>query len=92
MLSDERFDWRDRTRAPAVRRLVEAQLVAYRFDDADEIEWELGGDGDEDVMAGEFAIALTERGLAIVERWVLRVRAQFGDWPPARPDVDDAIG
>ena len=83
MPSDELFDWRDRARALA---------VAYRFDDADEIEWELGGDDDEDVIAGEFAIALTERGLAIVERWVLRVRAGFGDWPPARPDVDDAIG
>ena len=76
-----------------VRRLVERKLVVYRSDVniEQEIPWELGDEDDENELAAELPIALTDLGLATVDRWILHARAQFGGWPPDRPDVDDVI-
>jgi hypothetical protein len=43
-----------------------------------------GEDEDEDEE-----LALTDRGVETVARWLDRVRNQFQGWPTARPDVDD---
>ena len=72
-------------RASLVRRSSDTQ-------DVDEIEYEFGENGDEDVIAGELPVAVTELGLQIVEGWLNRTRRHFGSWPPERPDVDDAVG
>jgi DNA-binding MarR family transcriptional regulator len=72
-------------RANIVRRSSDAQ-------DVGEIEYEFTEKSDEDVIAGELPVAVTELGLQIVEGWLSRTRLHFGSWPPERPDVDDAVG
>jgi hypothetical protein len=72
-------------RASLVRRSTDAQGVG-------QIEDELSQQSDEDVIAGELPVAVTELGLQIVESWLSRTRRHFGGWPPERPDVDDAVG
>jgi DNA-binding MarR family transcriptional regulator len=71
-----------------------ANLVRRSSDpqDVGEIEYEFTEKSDEDVIAGELPVAVTERGLQIVEGWLSRTRRHFGGWPPERPDVDDAVG
>jgi hypothetical protein len=75
-----------------VRRLERENLVRRSPDAVDEIQWELGDEDDEDVIAGELSIVVTELGLANVDRWLSRSRPYFGGWPPRRADVDDAVG
>ena len=77
-----------------VGSLERAHLVRRSSDTQDvrEIESELTKNRDEDVIAGELPVAVTELGLRIVEGWLSRTRRQFGSWPPERPDVDDAVG
>ena len=72
-------------RANLVRRTSDAQ-------DVDEIEYELAEESDEDVIAGELPVAVTEHGRQTVEGWLSRTRRHFGSWPPEWPDVDDAVG
>ena len=72
-------------RANLVRRPSDAQEVG-------EIEYEFVEKSDEDVIAGELPVALTELGLQTVEGWLRRTKLRFGSWPPERPDVDDAVG
>lgn len=72
-------------RANLVRRFAETPR-------GDELEPELAATSDEDVMAGELPVAVTERGLHTVEGWLNRTRRHFGSWPPEQPDVDDAVG
>jgi hypothetical protein len=72
-------------RANLVRRSSDAQEVA-------EIEYESAETSDEDVIAGELSVAITELGLQTVEAWLRRTRLHFGDWPPTPADVDDAVG
>lgn len=72
-------------RTNLVRRSSDAQ-------DVGEIEYEFTEKSDEDVIAGELPVAVTELGLQIVESWLSRTRLHFGSWPPERPDVDDAVG
>jgi hypothetical protein len=71
--------------ANLVRRSSDAQVVG-------EIEEELAEKSDEDVLAGELPLAVTELGLQTVEGWLSRTKLHFGSWPPERPDVDDAVG
>jgi hypothetical protein len=71
--------------ANLVRRSSDAQ-------DVGEIEDELAEKSDEDVLAGELPVAVTELGLQTVEGWLSRTKLHFGSWPPERPDVDDAVG
>lgn len=72
-------------RANLVRRTSDAQ-------DVGEIEDELAEQSDDDVIAGELPVEVTELGLRTVEGWLRRTRRHFGSWPPERPDVDDAVG
>ena len=71
-------------RANLVRRSSHTQ-------DVDEIKYEFAENSDEDVIAGELPVAVTELGLHTVEGWLNRTRRHFGSWPPERPDVDDAV-
>jgi len=57
----------------------------------DEIRWELDGEEDDDVVAGELPIGVTDLGFETVARWLSRTRLNFGGWPPERADVDDAV-
>ena len=77
-----------------VGSLERANLVRRSSDmqDLDEIEYELAENSDEDVVAGDVPVAVTELGLRTVEGWLSRTRRHFGGWPPERPDVDDAVG
>jgi hypothetical protein len=72
-------------RAKLVRRSSDAQ-------DVGEIEYGFAEESDEDVIAGELPVAVTELGLQTVEGWLSRTKLHFGSWPPERPDVDDAVG
>jgi DNA-binding MarR family transcriptional regulator len=72
-------------RAALVRRSSDPQ-------DVGEIQYEFAEKSDEDVIAGELPVLVTEVGLQIVEGWLSRTRRYFGSWPPERPDVDDAVG
>lgn len=74
-----------------VRSLLERRLVIYRSDATEEIRWELGGEDDDELIASELPLALTDLGLATVDRWLTRVRLQFQGWPPDRYDVDDVV-
>lgn len=69
--------------AQLVRRSSDAQAVS-------EIQYELAETSDEDVVAAELPVAVTELGVQAVAGWLDRTRRHFGSWPPARPDVDDA--
>lgn len=71
--------------ANLVRRSPNAQ-------DLGEIEYEFTEKSDEDVIAAELPVAVTELGLQTVEGWLSRTRLHFGSWPRERPDVDDAVG
>jgi hypothetical protein len=71
--------------ANLVRRTSDAQVVGA-------IEHAVAEKSDEDVIAGELPVAVTELGLQIVGGWLSRMRRHFGSWPPERPDVDDAVG
>jgi hypothetical protein len=72
-------------RANLVRRSSDAQ-------DVGEIRDEFAEKSDEDVIAGELPVAVTALGLRTVESWLSRTRLHFGNWPPERSDVDDAVG
>ena len=72
-------------RAYLVRRSADAHEVG-------EIEYEFAEQSDDDVIAGELPVTVTELGLQTVKAWLGRTRLQFGSWPPTRPDVDDAVG
>jgi hypothetical protein len=78
--------------ADIVRRLEDAALVGRSPGALDDIEWELGGEVDEDDVLEELPIAVTDLGFDIVDRWLYRTRLHFGGWPPERADVDDAVG
>lgn len=77
-----------------VGSLEHADLVRRSSDtqDVDEIEYEFAEDSDEDVIAGELPVAVTQLGLQTVEGWLNRTRRHFRSWPPERHDVDDAVG
>jgi hypothetical protein len=75
-----------------VRRLEDAALVGRSPGALDEIEWELDGEVDEDAVADELPIAVTDLGFEIVDRWLNRTKLHFGGWPPDQADVDDAVG
>lgn len=77
-----------------VRSLERANLVRRSSDaqDVGEIEYEFAEKSDEDVIAGELPVAVTELGLQTVDRWLSRTKLHFSSWPPERPDVDDAVG
>jgi hypothetical protein len=77
-----------------VRSLEGANLVRRSSDpqDVGAIEHEVTEKSDEDVVAGELLVAVTELGLQTVGRWLSRTRLRFGSWPPERPDVDDGVG
>ena len=72
-------------RANLLRRSSDAQ-------DVGEIEYDLTDKGDEEVIAGELPVVVTELGLQAVAGWLGRTRRHFAGWPPQRPDVDDAVG
>ncbi|MGH2883260.1 MAG: hypothetical protein ACRDPA_11280 [Solirubrobacteraceae bacterium] len=72
-------------RANLVRRSPDGQGVG-------DIESEVTETSDEEVVADELPVAVTELGLQIFEGWLGRTRRHFGGWPPTRPDVDDAVG
>ena len=72
-------------RANLVRRSSDAQ-------DVGESEYDFTERSDEDVIADELPVAVTDLGLQTVEAWLSRTRRHFGSWPPERPDVDDAVG
>ena len=76
-----------------VGSLEHANLVRRSSDarDVGELEYEFAENSDEDVIARELPVAVTEFGLQIVEGWLSRTRRHFGSWPPERPDVDDAV-
>lgn len=78
--------------ADIVRRLEEAALIGRSPGALDDIEWELGGEVDEDDVLEELSIAVTDLGFEIVDSWLNRTRLQFGGWPPEQTDVDDAVG
>jgi hypothetical protein len=77
-----------------VRSLERASLVRRASDaqDVGEIEHEVAEKSEEDVIAGELPVAVTELGLQTVDGWLSRTRLRFGSWPPERADVDDAVG
>jgi DNA-binding MarR family transcriptional regulator len=77
-----------------VGSLEHANLARRSSDpqDVGEIEYEFTEKSDDDVIADELPIAVTELGLQTVEGWLNRTRLHFGSWPPTRPDVDDAVG
>jgi hypothetical protein len=72
-------------RASLIRRSSDAHDVA-------EIDDEFTEKSDDDVIADELPVAVTELGLQTVEGWLGRTRLHFGSWPPTRPDVDDVVG
>jgi len=74
-----------------VSRLESGNLVRRSSDARAESEWEFDEEGDEDVIA-ELPIGLTDLGFRTVDHWLRRTRPHFGGWPPARADVDDAVG
>jgi hypothetical protein len=78
--------------ADIVRRLEDAALVGRSPGALDDLEWELGGEVDEEAVVDELPIAVTDLGFEIVDRWLNRTRLHFGGWPPERADVDDAVG
>src|ERR1700754_4936988 len=57
-----------------VRRLEDAALVSRAPDALDDIEWDIGGEADEDVGLEDLPIAVTDLGFAIVDRWLDRTR------------------
>ena len=71
-------------RAQLVRRTSDPQAIR-------EIRVELAETTDEDVVAGALPVAVTQLGLQMVASWLDRTRRHFSGWPPARPDVDDAV-
>jgi DNA-binding MarR family transcriptional regulator len=77
-----------------VDSLVRADLVRRTSDaeDIGEIEYELAEQSDEDLIAGELPVAVTDLGFQTVEGWLRRTKRHFGSWPPDRPGVDDAVG
>jgi hypothetical protein len=77
-----------------VGRLERANLVRVTSDSQEvgPIEHEVAEQSDDDVLAAELPVAVTELGLQTVDRWLSRTRRHFGSWPPERPDVDDAVG
>ena len=72
-------------RANLVRRTSDAQDVSA-------IDYEVAEQSDDDVLAAELPVTVTEPGLQTVDRWLSRTRLHFGSWPPERPGVDDAVG
>ena len=74
-----------------VGSLERANLVR-RSSDTQDVEYEFAEKSDEDVIAGELPVAVTQLGLQTVEGWLNRTRRHFASWPPERPDVDDAVG
>ena len=74
-----------------VGSLERANLVR-RSSDTRDVEYEFAENTDEDVIAGQLPVAVTQLGLQTVEGWLNRTRRHFSDWPPERPDVDDAVG
>jgi hypothetical protein len=77
--------------ADIVRCLEDAALVARSRGALDDVEWELGGEVDEDDVAEDLSIAVTDLGFERVDRWLNRTRLHFGGWPPERADVDDIV-
>lgn len=77
-----------------VGSLERADLVRRSSDAHDlvEIEDGLTETSDEEAIADELPVAVTELGLQIVQGWLSRTRRHFGSWPPERPDIDDAVG
>jgi len=77
-----------------VGSLERANLVRRTSDDQDvgAIDHEVAEQSDDDVLAAELPVAVTELGLQTVGRWLSRTRLHFSGWPPERPDVDDAVG
>ena len=77
-----------------VGSLERANLVRRSSDarDVGEIDCESTETSDDDVIADELPVTVTELGLQTVEGWLGRTRRHFGSWPPTRPDVDDAVG
>lgn len=71
-------------RSQLVRRSSDAQAIR-------EIEYERAETSDEDVVAAELPVAVTELGLQAVASWLDRTRRHFSGWSPARVDVDDAV-
>ena len=76
-----------------VRHLESANFVrrAGNAQDVLEIRYELAEDYDEDLVAGQLSLSLTDLGLDAVDRWLTQTRRLFNSWPPERPDVDDAV-
>jgi hypothetical protein len=74
-----------------VGSLERANLVR-RSSDTRDVEYEFAENTDEDVIAGQLPVAVTQLGLQTVEGWLNRTRRHFSGWPPERPDVDDAVG
>jgi len=78
-----------------VGSLERANLVCRTSDtqDVGAFDYEVAEQSDEDVLATELPVTVTEPGLQTVDRWLSRTRrVHFGSWPPERPDVDDAVG
>jgi hypothetical protein len=74
-----------------VGSLERANLVR-RSSDTRDVEYEFAENTDEDVIAGQLPVAVTQLGLQTVEGWLNRTRRHFSGWPPERPDVDEAVG
>ena len=73
----------------AVDELTERGLVRSESGREDEIEYELAEDHDRDSAAAEVPLVLTGKGIAVVNRWLVRVARQLRGWPPDVPNVDD---
>ena len=71
---------------------LERATLVRRSSDTQDVRYEFAENTDEDVIAGQLPIAVTELGFQTVEGWLNRTRRHFGSWPPERPDVDDAVG
>ena len=71
---------------------LERATLVRRSSDTQDVRYEFAENTDEDVIAGQLPIAVTELGFQTVEGWLDRTRCHFGGWPPERPDVDDAVG
>lgn len=77
-----------------VHSLERANLVRRSSDAPDmrAIEYELAEEADEDTIAGELPVVVTDLGFEAVDQWFRRTRLRFDGWPPERHDVDDAVG
>jgi hypothetical protein len=92
------LDWL--SRALRLERWVVEEVVGSleranpvrRSSDTRDVEYEFAENTDEDVIAGQLPVAVTQLGLQTVEGWLNRTRRHFSGWPPERPDVDDAVG